>query len=172
MLQKCIQGCEALERTGDNRFEGKVAAAIGPVRAKFDIVLRLENVVAPESYTLAGESKAGSVGFGRGSADVALLEQDGVTLLTYAAEFKVGGKLAQVGSRLVLGVTRKTADDFFGCLSRELEAAEPAAGATAGKDGDAAGADEAEPLKPPAARTLLVAGIAVAGLLAWWFLVR
>ena len=170
MLRQCIQGCEALVRTGDNQFEGKVAAAIGPVRAKFNMVIRLENVVAPESYTLSGESKAGSVGFGRGSADVALREQDGGTLLTYSAAFKVGGKLAQVGSRLVLGATRKMADDFFGGLSRELEAV----GAAEPAQSDAAAARARQP--PEASRNAfripLVAGIAVAGLLLWWFLVR
>lgn len=172
MLRKCIQGCESLERTGDDRFEGKVAAAIGPVRAKFNIVLRLENVVAPESYTLAGESKAGSVGFGRGSADVALREQDGGTLLSYSAEFKVGGKLAQVGSRLVLGATKKTADDFFGCLSRELTTP-----AVMGSDEPARAGAAAEAQRTPeglreAVKIPLIAGVAVTGLLVWWFLVR
>jgi hypothetical protein len=174
MLQKCIQGCESLERTGDNRFEGKVAAAIGPVRAKFNIVLTLENVVPPDSYTLAGESKAGSVGFGRGSADVALREQDGGTFLTYSAEFKVGGKLAQVGSRLVLGATRKTADDFFGSLSRELEAKGSGVGVTGPAQADAAAARVPHPSKASmsAFKIALITGIAVTGLLVWWFLVR
>jgi hypothetical protein len=174
ILRKCIQGCESLGRTGDDRFEGKVAAAIGPVRAKFDIVLRLENVVPPESYTLAGESKAGSVGFGRGRADVALREQGGGTLLTYSAEFKVGGKLAQVGSRLVLGATRKTADDFFGGLSRELEANDARVGVAdpAQADAAAAGVQPSSAMSRDAFKISLVAGIAVAGLLVWWFLVR
>jgi uncharacterized protein len=174
MLRQCIQGCEALERTGDNQFEGKVAAAIGPVRAKFNIVLRLENVVPPDSYTLAGESKAGSVGFGRGSADVVLREQDGGTLLTYSAAFKVGGKLAQVGSRLVLGATRKTADDFFGCLSRELEARDPGVSVAQPAQSDAAAAGVQEPTETSAKafKIPLLAGIAVTGLLVWWFLVR
>ena len=162
MLQKCIQGCESLERTADNEFQGKVAAAIGPVRAKFNVVLRLENVVPTESYTLTGESKAGSVGFGRGSADVVLSERDGGTLLSYTADFKVGGKLAQVGSRLVVGATKKTADDFFGRLSRELEASRPEEEAAA----------EAVPAAEADSRLPLVAGLAVAGLLVWWFLVR
>lgn len=172
MLKTCIQGCESLERTGENQFQGKVAAAIGPVRAKFNVEIRLENVVPGESYTLAGESKAGTVGFGRGSANVALGEQDGGTLLKYTAEFKVGGKLAQVGSRLVLGATKKTADDFFGCLSRELGARQPDAGA--GEERLAAsGAAEPEAAASPAVAKLpVIAGLAAAGLLVWWFLVR
>lgn len=121
MLKKCIPGCESLEKQGDDSYRGKVAAAIGPVRARFDTTIRLENLDPPASYTITGESKAGAAGFGRGSADVRLEEQDGGTLLSYSADFKVGGKLAQVGSRLVAGATRKTADEFFGCLSRELD---------------------------------------------------
>lgn len=121
VLQKCIPGCEVLEKQGEHAYTGKVAAAIGPVRAKFDTRITLDNLNPPESYTLSGETKAGAAGFGRGSAEVHLTEQDGATLLTYTADFKVGGKLAQVGSRLVLGATRKTADEFFGCFSRELD---------------------------------------------------
>lgn len=121
VLRKCIPGCESLEKQGDDSYRGKVAAAIGPVRARFDTTIRLENLNPPESYTLSGESKAGAAGFGRGSADVRLEERDGATLLSYSADFKVGGKLAQVGSRLVAGATRKTADEFFGCLSGTLD---------------------------------------------------
>lgn len=121
VLKKCIPGCESLEKQADDSFLGKVSAAIGPVRARFDVTIRLDNLKPPESYTLVGESKAGAAGFGRGSADVRLEPRDDGTLLSYTAEFKVGGKLAQVGSRLVAGATRKTADDFFDCLSRELD---------------------------------------------------
>ncbi|MEX2122296.1 MAG: carbon monoxide dehydrogenase subunit G [Woeseia sp.] len=162
ILQKCLQGCESLERTGDNRFQGKVAAVIGPVRAEFNIELGLRNSLPPESYTLVGESKAGTAGFGRGSADVRLIEQDGATLLTYTAEFKVGGKLAQVGSRLVLGATKKTADDFFSCLARELEsgAAPPVA------------PDVGEVAPRTRWKTPLAVGAAAVGLLVWWFLLR
>jgi uncharacterized protein len=171
MLKTCIQGCESLEQTGENEFHGKVAAAIGPVRAKFNVVIRLENVVAPESYTLTGESKAGTVGFGRGSADVSLTEQEGGTLLKYNAEFKVGGKLAQVGSRLVVGATKKTADDFFGCLSRQLDAQTAEEGVE--EEGAVRVEEETAAAEPEgASRIPLVAGLAAAGLLAWWFLVR
>jgi uncharacterized protein len=135
------------------------------------VVIRLENVVAPESYTLSGESKAGTVGFGRGSADVALTEQDGGTLLKYTAAFKVGGKLAQVGSRLVVGATKKTADDFFGCLSRRLDA--QTAETRVEEEGAASVEEEAAAAEPEgASRIPLVTGLAAAGLLAWWFLVR
>ena len=111
MLKKCIPGCESLEKVSDTQFAAKVTAAIGPVRAKFNTALSLEDLKPPESYRLVGESKA-AAGFGSGSATVKLEENDGGTLLRYNADFKVGVNLAQVGSRLVLGATKKTADDF------------------------------------------------------------
>jgi carbon monoxide dehydrogenase subunit G len=120
MLQKCIPGCESLEKISDTEFAAKVTAAIGPVRAKFNTSLKLEDLDPPKSYRLVGESKA-AAGFGSGSATVNLEESDGGTLLKYDADFKVGGKLAQVGSRLVLGATKKTADDFFGKFSKEID---------------------------------------------------
>ncbi len=160
MLKKCIPGCESLEKISDTELTAKVMAAIGPVRARFNTKLSLENLNPPESYTLVGESKAGVAGFGRGSADVTLTENDDGTLLTYTADFKVGGKLAQVGSRLVLGATKKTADDFFGTFSREMDPGaervdvdEKSGGAVASKS------------------WLAVAG-AVVVLLIWWFLLR
>ncbi len=158
MLRKCIPGCESLDRISDTEMTAQVMAAIGPVRARFNTRLSLENLNPPESYTLVGESKAGAAGFGRGSADVTLTENDGGTLLSYTADFRVGGKLAQVGSRLVLGVTRKTADDFFGNFSRELD---PAA---ARVDEDGAGRVNS--------KTWLAVAGAVTVLLIWWILLR
>lgn len=121
MLKKCIPGCESLEMVSETEFNARVVASIGPVKAKFDTLIRLENLQAPISYTLSGEGKAGAAGFGRGAANVNLQENDSGTLLVYDADFKVGGKLAQIGSRLVLGATRKTADDFFAAFSKELD---------------------------------------------------
>ena len=120
MLKKCIPGCESLEKLSDTEFEAKVTAATGPVRARFNTRLRLEDLDPPAGYRLVGESKA-AAGFGSGSADVRLEDHGGGTVLKYDADFKVGGKLAQVGSRLVLGATKKTADDFFGAFSREID---------------------------------------------------
>ncbi|MGH8196098.1 MAG: SRPBCC family protein [Woeseiaceae bacterium] len=162
VLQKCIPGCESLEKVADNEFSGKVAASIGPVKAKFDTHLKLENLNPPESYTLTGESKAGAAGFGRGSADVRLLAQADGTLLSYSAAFNVGGKLAQVGSRLVLGATRKTADDFFGNFAREVDsAAVKVAAATA-----------AAPRSTALSRRWIALGAVLAVLLIGWFLLR
>lgn len=160
ILKVCIPGCETLDKIADNEFAAKVTASIGPVRAKFDTSLKLENIRAPESYTLIGSSKGGAAGFGRGSANVSLSEADGGTLLRYVAEFKVGGKLAQVGSRLVLGVTKKTADDFFGSFSKIL-------------DPNAQRLDVEEAAAAPVmSRTWLAVAIAVIALLIWWFLLR
>ena len=160
MLQKCIPGCESLDEVGDNKFKAKVMAAIGPVRARFDTRLALENLNPPESYTLTGESKAGMAGFGRGSAEVRLQENDNGTLLTYSADFRVGGKLAQVGSRLVMGATKKTADDFFGAFSRELD---PGAMRVDVKEAAGSGVSS---------MTWKAIGAAIAVLLIWWFLLR
>lgn len=160
MLRKCIPGCESLEKESDTKLNATVVAAIGPVKATFATKLTLEDLKPPESYRLVGESKGGAAGFGRGSADVKLTEQDGGTLLAYDADFKVGGKLAQVGSRLVLGAVRKTADDFFGTFSKELD---PQATRTA----------EPETAPPGLTRkTWLAVGAAVIVLLIWWILLR
>jgi carbon monoxide dehydrogenase subunit G len=161
ILQRCIPGCESLERLSDTELQARVMVAIGPVRARFNTSLMLQDLNPPQSYTLVGESKAGAAGFGRGQAHVTLSEQDGGTLLVYEADFKVGGKLAQVGSRLVLGATRKIADDFFNKFSLELD---PRA-----QRFD----DDIEPAKPgvPKSTWLAVAG-AIAVLLIWWFLLR
>ena len=161
ILCKCIPGCESMERLGETEFQASVMAAIGPVRARFKTKLMLEDLRPPESYTLVGEGKAGVAGFGRGSAHVTLSEEDGGTVLGYQADFKVGGKLAQVGSRLVLAATRKTADDFFGKFSLLLDP-----GAQRLDDdieGSGAGVSKST--------WLAVAG-AAAVLLIWWFLLR
>jgi carbon monoxide dehydrogenase subunit G len=160
MLARCIPGCESLEKLSDTEFAAKVKAAIGPVRARFDTALELQDLNPPESYTIAGESKA-TAGFGRGSAHVVLEETEGSTLLRYTADFKVGGKLAQVGSRLVLGATRKTADDFFGKFSTELD---PGAYRL--------DVDEESAGSAGIGRTWLAIGGALIVLLIWWFLLR
>jgi carbon monoxide dehydrogenase subunit G len=113
VLARCIDGCEAMTRVGDSAFEATVKAKIGPVSATFKADLALSEVVPPESYTLTVNAKGGAAGFGKGVAKVALDEVDGETLLRYSVDGSIGGKLAQVGSRLVDIATRKMADDFF-----------------------------------------------------------
>lgn len=114
VLAQCIPGCESIERESDTEFLAKMKAKIGPVKARFQSRILLSNLNPPQSYTISGEGKGGPAGFGKGSADVTLAEIDGSTTLHYTATLQVGGKLAQVGSRLVGGAARKIADDFFG----------------------------------------------------------
>ena len=121
MLKACSPGCERLEQISPTELNARVVARIGPVQSAFDTRLQLTNLNPPVSYTLVGESKGGAAGFGKGSANVVLDEEGDVTVLRYTADFQVGGKLAQVGARLVSGVTRKTADDFFTTFSTRLD---------------------------------------------------
>jgi carbon monoxide dehydrogenase subunit G len=160
MLKACIPGCEEFEREGDAEFRAKITAAIGPVRARFDTRLSLEDLNPPESYRIVGESKA-AAGFGRGSAAVSLVDIGDGTLLHYDADFKVGGKLAQVGSRLVLGATKKTADDFFKAFCTTLD---PGAYRI--------DVEPAREKRTALRRTLLAVVAAVFVLLIWWFLLR
>jgi carbon monoxide dehydrogenase subunit G len=113
VLRETIPGCETLERTGDNQFQAKIKSRIGPVSATFNCKIELTHLNPPVSYTLAGEGQGGVAGFANGTADVILDEDGPNTLLRYSAAFKIGGKLAQIGSRMVAGATRKTADEFF-----------------------------------------------------------
>jgi carbon monoxide dehydrogenase subunit G len=121
VLRRCIPGCEKLEQLGDDQYRATVKTTIGPVKAPFASTLKITNSNPPESYRLEGERKAGAVGFGKGFSDVTLTEEDGVTVLRYSAEFQVGGRLAQLGSRLVVAATRKIADEFFNRLTTEFD---------------------------------------------------
>ncbi len=112
-LKACIKGCEQLDWTSETSLEAVVSAKIGPVKAKFRGDIELSNIQPLEGYTLSGQGKGGAAGFAKGSADVSLLEQEGGTLLSYTAKASVGGKLAQIGSRLIDSTAKKYADDFF-----------------------------------------------------------
>jgi carbon monoxide dehydrogenase subunit G len=113
VLRACIPGCDSLEGTPETGFAARVTTKIGPVKATFAGEVTLSNVVAPESLTISGEGKGGVAGFAKGGADVHLA-QDGVnTVLTYLANAQVGGKLAQLGSRLIDSTAKKLADEFF-----------------------------------------------------------
>ncbi len=119
-LQGCIPGCDSIEAVGENSYECLITAKYGPVKTRFKTALRVSNINAPHSYTLSGEGKGGAAGFGKGSADVQLSQDGEVTRLRYQADFSVGGKLAQVGSRLLASTTRKLANDFFSRFSAQL----------------------------------------------------
>ncbi len=113
ILKACIPGCESIERVSENEYKVAMTAAVGPVKAKFAGKLLLSDINPPNSYSLAFEGSGGAAGFGKGSAQVRLAAESGGTLLTYTANASVGGKLAQIGSRLIDGVAKKMSDDFF-----------------------------------------------------------
>lgn len=120
LLKACLKGCERLEKTADDRFEGTVQAKVGPVNARFNGSLTQTEVNAPHGCTMVFEGQGGVAGFTKGSADVKLDEVDGGTQLSYLADAKIGGKLAQMGARLVEGTARSMAEDFFGKFSAAL----------------------------------------------------
>lgn len=113
VLRQCIQGCQQFDRIEDNRFATEVKAKVGPVSATFKGTVSLVDVKAPESYGLELAVNSGPAGFGRGTASVTLAETEQGTLLRYTAAGTVGGKLAQIGQRLIDAAARKTADGFF-----------------------------------------------------------
>jgi carbon monoxide dehydrogenase subunit G len=125
-LKACIAGCESLERTGDDAYTAVVALKIGPVSARFKGNLKMTNVQAPTSYTINFDGQGGVAGFGRGSADVRLApEGEAATRLSYAARAQVGGKMAQIGSRLIDATAAKITDDFFRAFEAYLQARAP-----------------------------------------------
>ena len=128
VLARCIDGVETLDRVeanGGERFEGKMNARVGPVRASFAGHVALTQVNAPQSYVLVGEGKGGVAGFAKGEAKVTLTEAaPGTTLLTYQVTSSVGGKLAQLGARLIEGTAKGYADTFFQRLKAEVEVPE------------------------------------------------
>ncbi len=169
VLQQCILGCEELEKISDIEFTAKVTAKVGPVKAKFSGKVALSNIDEPNGYTISGEGQGGVAGFAKGSSDIKLAEDGDGTILTYEAKADVGGKLASVGSRLVSGVAKKTADDFFGKFSKIVGENEEEQ--TSGEEPEAADRDTAAEAQssslPPA---VWVTGlIVVVGLLVYFF---
>jgi carbon monoxide dehydrogenase subunit G len=128
-LKACIAGCESLERTGDDAFTAVVALKVGPVSARFKGNLQMTNIQPPNGYTINFDGQGGVAGFGKGSADVALTPDGAGTLLKYNARATVGGKMAQVGARLIDAAAGKITDDFFQACEAQLQAAAPAAAA-------------------------------------------
>jgi carbon monoxide dehydrogenase subunit G len=113
ILTACIPGCEELIRHSDTELEAKVVLKIGPVKAKFTGNVTLDQTGAPENFSLTGKGNGGAAGFAKGGADVTLIEQGDGTLLKYTAKAEIGGKLAQLGSRLIVGTAKKLASKFF-----------------------------------------------------------
>jgi carbon monoxide dehydrogenase subunit G len=113
VLKACIPGCEQLEKLSETEFQAVAVNRIGPVKAKFKGKVRLSDLDPPNGYKISGEGDGGVAGFAKGGATVALIDKEGGTLLTYHVEAQIGGKLAQLGQRLVNGAAKKMADDFF-----------------------------------------------------------
>jgi len=147
VLRQCIPGCEELARVSDTEFAGKVVSKIGPVKATFGGRVTLSDLDPPNGYTIQGEGKGGVAGFARGAAKVKLSDDGSGTKLDYSVEASVGGKLAQIGGRLVEAAANQTAQEFFARFS----AAMGGGGATA--------ETAAAPAPAPAAR---------AGMRVWW----
>jgi carbon monoxide dehydrogenase subunit G len=122
VLKDCIPGCESMERTGDNEYEVVLLAKIGPVSARFKGKMTMTESDPPRAYTLVFEGQGGAAGFAKGQAGVTLTPQEGGTLLAYTAKATIGGKLAQVGSRLVDGVAKKLAGEFFAAFNKRASA--------------------------------------------------
>lgn len=128
VLKTCIPGCESVDKVSDTEFTAKVVARVGPVKASFSGKVTLTDLVPPESYTISGEGTGGVAGFAKGSAKVSLDDIGAETVLRYGVQAQVGGKLAQIGSRLIDATSRKMADDFF---NRFVTAVSPASDAAA-----------------------------------------
>lgn len=113
VLRECIPGCEELTQAGPDQLEAKVVLKIGPVKAKFAGEVTLDTSNAPDGFSLMGEGKGGAAGFAKGGADVTLTEDGDETVLTYTAKVDIGGKIAQLGSRLIAGTAKKLSGKFF-----------------------------------------------------------
>src|ERR1700687_4498350 len=128
VLKACIAGCESVERVSDHEYRMTRTARVGPVSARFTGRITMTDVVAPTSYTLNFEGQGGAAGFAKGEARVALADNNPGTRIDYQVKAQVGGKLAQIGSRLIDGAAAKVADDFFAHFADRLGGPPPAAG--------------------------------------------
>ena len=120
VLKAAIPGCEAIARTSADQIEATVTAKVGPVKASFQGVVTLSDLDPPNGYTIRGEGKGGAAGFARGGAKVSLTDAPGGTRLAYVVDAAVGGKLAQIGSRLIDATAKKLADEFFAAFSAKV----------------------------------------------------
>ena len=125
VLKACIPGCDEMEKTSGTTFEASVVQKVGPMKVRFKGSVELSDIVRAERYTITGEGKGGAAGFAKGGAMVHLSDVGSGTLLIYEAEAKVGGKLAQLGSRLIDGFARKLTDEFFTRFQEAVEGPPP-----------------------------------------------
>ncbi len=122
VLRECIPGCEELTKKSETELEAKVLLKIGPVKARFTGDVVLDPTGAPDSFSLSGKGNGGAAGFAKGGADVTLEEHADGTLLKYTAQAEIGGKLAQLGNRLVQSTSKKLAGQFFDAFSEKMSA--------------------------------------------------
>ncbi len=142
VLKQCIPGCDTLTKTSDTSFEAKVTAKVGPVKASFTGAVTLSDMDPPNGYTISGEGKGGVAGFAKGGAKVSLTEADGgKTALAYEVDAQVGGKLAQIGARLIDSTAKKMAGEFFGKFNEIVSAQAGDAPAAAAPAEEAKGDD-------------------------------
>ena len=125
VLKACIPGCESLDKTSDTEMTAKVKLRIGPVSASFSGKVTLSDIDPPNGYRISGEGQGGVAGFAKGGAVVKLADEGGATVLTYEVDAQVGGKIAQVGARLITGTAKKLADQFFGKFAESVGAPPP-----------------------------------------------
>jgi len=122
VLKACIPGCEELEKTEDNNgFRAVAKMKVGPVSARFKGKVTLSDLDPPNGYKISGEGEGGVAGFAKGGATVGLTDHDGGTLLKYDVEAQIGGKLAQLGQRLINGSAKKLADEFFANFAKAVQ---------------------------------------------------
>jgi len=164
VLRECIPGCESIDRVSDTEYRVLMTARVGPVSAKFSGRLTLADIAAPRSYTLKFEGQGGAAGFANGSAKVELSPAEGGTRIDYAVNAQVGGKLAQIGSRLIDGAAAKVADDFFARFVARAGGSPPATAEAAA----APPPELASALRTMRTRLLLAALIVACIVIYWW----
>lgn len=166
VLKACIAGCESIECVGENEYRVVMTARVGPVAAKFTGRVVLSDIVAPTSYTIRFEGQSGAAGFANGEAQVTLANEGDGTRIDYIAKAQVGGKLAQIGSRLVDGAAAKVADDFFSRFVERLGGA--AKGDAAAGTAGVSTVDAAAAMRKMWFRLWLAVAIVVAMAIYWW----
>jgi carbon monoxide dehydrogenase subunit G len=177
ILKRCIPGCQEITKVSDTEFTAKVGLAVGPVKATFNGRVTLADMDPPNGYKISGEGQGGVAGFGKGSAIVKLSDDPAGTKLNYNADAAVGGKLAQIGSRLVEATARKLADEFFSRFAKEFPAepppeAQPASETAAAETAPAIAAPQPTPTQAPSTPRLspaiwIPALIAVIAAIVW-----
>jgi len=162
VLQACIPGCESLEKTSDTEMKAKVRMRIGPVSASFSGKVTLSDIDPPNGYRISGEGQGGAAGFAKGGAVVTLREEAGATVLNYNVDAQVGGKIAQVGARLIDGTAKKLADEFFGKFAGMVGGPPPAETAADGAPAMAAAAPASSAAAQRGYKHWLIIGVGAA----------